>query len=192
MLKSLDLRGVFVASLCYVLWTLVYGLPEYDLNKVQSSGWKVQPGNIISILMIFAPLFIPGFYGNKSDKEGWELFKDSTGEDRVVLVTKLGDEIVGALVICPFSSDNRKDVVPVPVDDEDKKRVSQIEAGQKAGLISALAVDHQYRGKGIYDALLREAVTVCQWKGWAGPAFDGEDIDSRALKKVIHGEQGWA
>lgn len=192
MLKSMDLRGVLVATLCYVLWTLVYGLPEYDLKKDQGGGWKVQTGNVISIIMIAAPHFIPGFYGSKSDKEEWEVLKDPTGEDRIVLVTKLGNEIVGALVICPFSSDNPKDLVPVLVEDEDKKAVSQIAAGQKVGLIKASAVDHQYRGKGIGNGLLREAAEICQGKGWAGPVFDGEDVDSSVLEKVIREEQGWA
>lgn len=190
--KPVDVKSILTGMVCCVLWALVEGFSEYSWNKEQGSSWSVRSGIIFSGIIATTPFFVTRLNRDEKNKEEWEVLRDSTGEDKIVLVAKLEDEIVGALVLCDCSSHDCKDLVCVLEEDKDRKRVFHIAEGQKVGLIRAWAVEHHHRGKGIGSELLREALTVCQQKNWAGPVFDGKDVDSQVLEKMIREEQGWA
>lgn len=122
------------------------------------------------------------------ERVGWDLVCGSAG-DRVVLVTRLGKEIVGTLVLHASSRPGRVSI-RCALAGEDRTPVSHDAVGQKFGLIRAWTVKQQYRRKGIGSALLREAVRVCRRNIWTGPIFERKQADSRVLDRII-GEEGW-
>lgn len=88
-----------------------------------------------------------------------------------LLVTKYGDDIIGALVLrwCPPASKKKAKTAAHPA------------------VIRAWTVRQRYRHKGVGTALLEEAITLCQNNGWGGPEFADDHANSkRLLPKLFH------
>ncbi|RHZ44079.1 uncharacterized protein CDV56_100350 [Aspergillus thermomutatus] len=86
----------------------------------------------------------------------------SEGE-QVVLVTKFGERVIGAVVLRGIAAAAEEKVT---------------------GVIRAWTVERRYRGKGVGVELLEEAVGMCREKGWGGPVFDEEHANA---KRVLPG-----
>jgi ribosomal protein S18 acetylase RimI-like enzyme len=100
------------------------------------------------------------------------------GED-VVVVSRFGEEIIGALLL-RF----------VTTEEEEKGggRKTRGRKGAEKGLIRAWTVKLRYRGKGIGAALLEEAVKICMEKGVEDIAFADDHANSaRVLWSIYNG-----
>jgi GNAT superfamily N-acetyltransferase len=110
-----------------------------------------------------------GGYIGLAEEINWEWL----GEDRLVVV-KWGEEIIGALVLGW-------------ADSELKKKGGRRKRGK--AVVRAWTVKLKYRGKGIGEALLEEAVKVAGEKGADGIVFDAEHA-SKSILSMMMGYKG--
>jgi GNAT superfamily N-acetyltransferase len=106
-----------------------------------------------------------GGYIALAEEINWEWL----GEDRLVVV-KWGEEIIGALVLGW-------------ADSELKKKGGRRKRGK--AVIRAWTVKLKYRGKGIGEGLLEEAVKVAGEKGADGIVFDADHASKFALSVMM-------
>ena len=106
-----------------------------------------------------------GGYIALAEEINWEWL----GEDRLVIV-KWGEEIIGALVLGW-------------ADSELKKKGGRRKRGK--AVIRAWTVKLKYRGKGIGEGLLEEAVKVAGEKGADGIVFDAEHASKFTLSVMM-------
>ncbi|EME40989.1 hypothetical protein DOTSEDRAFT_74514 [Dothistroma septosporum NZE10] len=111
--------------------------------------------------------FTTARYMKEAESINWEWAGDVD-----VLVTKFGDDVIGALLVEWVSGESRK---------KNKKAWR--------GFIRAWTVKLKYRGKGVGGGLLEEAVREAKKKGAEGLEFDENHANSvRILPKVYNGE----
>lgn len=107
-------------------------------------------------------------YLDLAEKTGTWSFLGTDKEEDILLVTKYGDEIVGALVLRL-----------VPVSEEEKPT-------KMKAVIRAWTIKQRYRNKGLGSALLEDAVALCRKSGWEGPEFAPNHANStRILPKIF-------
>jgi GNAT superfamily N-acetyltransferase len=106
-----------------------------------------------------------GGYIGLAEEINWEWL----GEDRLIIV-KWGEEIIGALVLGW-------------ADSELKKKGGRRKRGK--AVVRAWTVKLKYRGKGIGEALLEEAVKVAGEKGADGIVFDAEHASKSTLSVML-------
>jgi hypothetical protein len=105
----------------------------------------------------------------------------TTGKVDDIILTKFGEETIGALVLRGVRSDDGGGNVAA----SRKKR--QNSASSK-GVIRAWTVKNRYRRKGIGLGLLEEAIKVCVDRGWSGPAYADDHANSgRVLPSIFNG-----
>ena len=122
-------------------------------------------------------------YIDLAEKTGtWAwLIKDSPpGKEDEILITKFGDDPIGALVMRGV-----KDVEGGNSGGQRKRRQNSGGGGRMRGEIRAWTVKTRYRRKGIGQGLLEEAVKLCRTKGWTGPVFAREHANSVRLLHPI-------
>jgi Acetyltransferase (GNAT) family len=96
------------------------------------------------------------------------------------MLTKFGEEAIGALVLRGVKSDDGSNVVS-------PRKKKQNNAGMK-GVIRGWTVKNRYRRKGIGLGLLEEAVKICADRGWSGPTFADDHANSgRILPSIFNG-----
>lgn len=108
-----------------------------------------------------------GGYIGLAEEINWEWLS----EDRLVVV-KWGEEIIGALVLGWADSSEAA-----------KKRGTRRKRGK--AVVRAWTVKLKYRGKGIGEGLLEEAVKVAGEKGADGIVFDAEHASEFTLSRRI-------
>ncbi|OAL54324.1 hypothetical protein IQ07DRAFT_583621 [Pyrenochaeta sp. DS3sAY3a] len=124
-------------------------------------------GGIIMTFLIFVRWMTGGYIGIAED-----INMDWLGDDRVIVV-KWGEDIIGALVL--GWADN----------DAAKKRGRR---RRGKALVRAWTVKLKYRGKGVGEGLLEEAVKVAGERGADGIIFDGDHANSkRILPRIFNG-----
>ena len=102
----------------------------------------------------------------------------ATGKEDDIILTKFGEEAIGALVLRGVRSDDGGNA---------PRKRRQNNAGLK-GMIRAWTVKNRYRRKGIGLGLLEEAIKVCADRGWSGPAFADDHANSgRVLPSIFNG-----
>jgi hypothetical protein len=130
-----------------VVYQLLYKSP-------QDIGIVVTTVGGVSMSMLVAVRMLTGGYLNEAEKMKWEfLSNEETGEDDLLIGSKFGDEVIGALVLRlerPGGSGTGK------------KKVKNGKGGK--GLIRAWTTKLRYRGKGIGTGLLEEAIKVTREK----------------------------
>ncbi|KAF2796266.1 hypothetical protein K505DRAFT_323434 [Melanomma pulvis-pyrius CBS 109.77] len=110
-----------------------------------------------------------GGYIGLAEEIDWEWL----GEDRMIVV-KWGEEIIGALVLGWADSEAAK------------KKGGRRKRGK--AVVRAWTVKLKYRGKGVGEGLLEEAVKVAGEKGADGIVFDAEHANStRLLPRFYNG-----
>jgi GNAT superfamily N-acetyltransferase len=121
-------------------------------------------GGITMTFLIFVRWMTGGYIGMAEDIDGEWL-----GQDRLICV-KWGEDIIGALVLGWADSDAAK------------KR-----GRRKRGkaIVRAWTVKLKYRGKGVGEGLLEEAVKVAGEKGADGIVFD-PDHASKLVHALLH------
>ncbi|KAL2217488.1 acetyltransferase, GNAT family [Thermoascus aurantiacus ATCC 26904] len=131
--------------------------------------------------------------------------KKEDDEENVVLVTKFGEEVIGALVMRASTSTSTSTDSESLSSSKSKepshlqKRPSrtpktsppppppQSSRPTPTGLIRAWTVKQRYRRKGVGTALLEEAVALCRAKGWDGPVFDDNHANAaRVLPRMFN------
>lgn len=122
-------------------------------------------GGITMTFLIFVRWMTGGYIGIAED-----INMDWLGEDRVIVV-KWGEDIIGALVL--GWADN----------DAAKKRGRR---RRGKALVRAWTVKLKYRGKGVGEGLLEEAVKVAGERGADGIIFDGDHAseDPRSFRST--------
>lgn len=111
-------------------------------------------------------------YLDLAEKTGtWSFLRPNTNSDTedILIVTKYGEDIIGALVLrlLPLS---------------ETKKNPKVKA-----VIRAWTVKQRYRNKTFGTALLEEAVALCKKNGWKGPEFAPDHANSkRILPGVFH------
>ncbi|EAW13435.1 acetyltransferase, GNAT family [Aspergillus clavatus NRRL 1] len=92
---------------------------------------------------------------------------DTDGDEdaQVVLITRFGERIIGALVLCGQTQHASG-------------------GGEVRGVIRGWTVERRYRGFGVGRELLEAAVGVCREREWTGPEFDAAHANA---KRVVPG-----
>jgi hypothetical protein len=104
----------------------------------------------------------------------------TTGKVDDIILTKFGEEAIGALVLRRVRSDDGGNIAA-------PRKRRQNSAGSK-GVIRAWTVKNRYRRKGIGLGLLEEAIKVCVDRGWSGPAYADDHANSgRVLPSIFNG-----
>ncbi|KAF1846712.1 uncharacterized protein K460DRAFT_281785 [Cucurbitaria berberidis CBS 394.84] len=133
-------------------------------NDVLMVGTTV--GGITMTFLIFIRWMTGGYIGVAED-----INMEWLGEDRLIVV-KWGEDIIGALVLGW-------------ADDAAKKRGRR---RRGKAVVRAWTVKLKYRGKGVGEGLLEEAVKVAGEKGADGIIFDGDHANSkRILPPIFNG-----
>ena len=112
--------------------------------------------------------FAAGGYIELAENVGtWKWFdKDSPpGREDSLILSKFGEEPIGALVLRGVKGDDGSNV-----GSPRKKR--QHNAGLK-GAIRGWTVKNRYRHKGVGTGLLEQAIKICADRGWSGPYLCG-------------------
>ena len=119
--------------------------------------------------------------------------KGKEGEGDEVLLTRFGEEIIGAVVVRGVRD---VDVVGNGGGKGGKKQRQRSNSNSGSGsgsgktkaVIRAWTVRQKYRGKGVGGALLEEAVRFSREKGWSGPVFAVDHANSgRVLPQIFNG-----
>lgn len=111
-------------------------------------------------------------YLDLAEKTGtWSFLRPHASSDNedVLIVTKYGDDIIGAIVLrlLPLS---------------ENKKNPKVKA-----VIRAWTVKQRYRNKTFGTALLEEAIGLCMKNGWKGPEFSPDHANSkRVLPPLFH------
>lgn len=135
-------------------------------------------------------------YGEKREDENER--KDE--EEDVVLITKFGEEVIGAVVLRAAASANSESLSSSSSststssnkspslrnrnntsEKTKSSNASKTRSAQPVGAIRAWTVKQRYRRKGVGTGLLEEAVSVCREKRWNGPVFDDNHANSAQL-----------
>jgi hypothetical protein len=127
--------------------------------------------------------------------------QDEEEEDDIILVTKYGTEIIGALVLrverdrsravlkhhlSSSSTSSRKPTRPHRSGPNGRGASTAVSSSTPLGVIRAWTVKRRYRRKGIGASLLEEAVSVCRTKDWDGPVFaDSHAMSARLLPRMF-------
>ncbi|ORY16757.1 acetyltransferas-like protein [Clohesyomyces aquaticus] len=122
----------------------------------------------ITMACLVAVRMATGGYLFLAEEVNWEWL----GDDRLIVV-KWGEEVIGALVLGW-------------ADDASKKKPGRRRRGK--AVVRAWTVKLKYRGKGVGEGLLEEAVKVAGEKGADGIVFDRDHANSkRILPKFYNG-----
>ncbi|GAM42306.1 GNAT family acetyltransferase [Talaromyces pinophilus] len=111
-------------------------------------------------------------YLELAEKTGtWSFLRANANSDQedILIVTKYGEDIIGALVLR---------LLPV----SENKKNPKVKA-----VIRAWTVKQRYRNKTFGTALLEEAIALCKKNGWKGPEFSPDHANSkRILPRMFH------
>ncbi|KAF2739065.1 hypothetical protein EJ04DRAFT_9343 [Polyplosphaeria fusca] len=122
----------------------------------------------ITMAYLVAVRMASGGYLTLAEKINW----DWLGDDRLILV-KWGEDVIGALVLGW-------------ADEATKKKNPRRRRGK--AVVRAWTVKLKYRGKGVGEGLLEEAVKVAGERGADGIVFDEEHANSgRILPRIYNG-----
>lgn len=105
-------------------------------------------------------------YVELAEKTGtWLFLRPEAGskQEDILIVTKYGDDIIGALVLR---------LLPATENKKSKKLVATIRAW---------TVKQRYRGKTFGTSLLEEAIALCKANGWLGPEFAPDHANSTRI-----------
>ncbi|KAJ5379657.1 uncharacterized protein N7496_002085 [Penicillium cataractarum] len=152
--------GAMVAVIAVVYKMLYHDSSDLPLIATTGAGC-VMAG--LTVVRVFTGGYIE--HAEHVGTRAW--LEDEDGEDQVqeILVTKFGEQIIGALI------------------------VKGVREGRKVhGVIRAWTVRQKYRGKGVGSGLLEEAIQLCQKRRWKGPEFDEEHANAkRVLPTLFNG-----
>ncbi|KAF2103529.1 hypothetical protein NA57DRAFT_64025 [Rhizodiscina lignyota] len=154
-------RILIFHPLCLALFSVVLAIVTQWIYKTRSDLARVittWAGLIMAYLLLVR--FLTKDYLIYAEDINWDWLDD----DRI-LVTKFGEEIIGALVLGWVAGDGRG---------SRRKRVGR-------GLIRAWTVRLRYRGKGVGTGLLEEAVGIVNEKGGDGIDFAEEHANSKRV-----------
>ena len=108
----------------------------------------------------------------------WVDKDNDSGNEDMMLLTRFGNEAIGALVLRGVKSADTNSVASPR-----KKRQN----GSVKGVIRGWTVKNRYRHKGVGLGLLEEAVKVCGENGWTGPVFAEDHANSgRVLPTMLN------
>ena len=175
---------------------LVLGLVYQNLYKGSRSDLAIvgtTSAGVIMSLLISVRYFTRGYIEEAESVGTWKWLDsgrsatDAIGDEDDLILSRFGDEAIGALVIRGVRESNTN---PGSGNGSPRKR-RQNSSSKNApvmGKIRGWAVKYRYRRKGVGTELLEEAVRICQEKGWQGPEFAGDHANSaRVLLSQFNG-----
>lgn len=119
----------------------------YQVPKSKDLGTLTTLGCGIIMSYLLAIRYLTGPYIKFAEELNWSFLTDpSTEEEDIIIATKFGTEIVGALIL------RLEGTHPSP------KKKSKQKGGK--GVIRAWTTKLRYRGKGVGEDLLREAIRI--------------------------------
>jgi GNAT superfamily N-acetyltransferase len=152
--------GVMVAVIGVVYQMLYHDSSDLALIATTGAGC-VMAG--LTVVRLFTGGYIE--HAEQVGTKAWLEDEGGDAQEQAILVTKFGEQIIGALI------------------------VTGVREGRKVhGVIRAWTVRQKYRGKGVGSGLLEEAIQLCQKRRWKGPEFDEEHANAkRVLPSVFNG-----
>jgi hypothetical protein len=107
----------------------------------------------ITMACLIAIRGITGGYLNLAEEFNWKFAKNEDGEEDIIIGSRYGEEIMGALILRLERNGNGSG----------KKKTKSAKTGGK-GVVRAWTVRIKYRGKGVGTELLEEAVRITREK----------------------------
>ncbi|RMZ90291.1 hypothetical protein DV736_g2465, partial [Chaetothyriales sp. CBS 134916] len=180
----------------------VLGISYNMLYKGNRSDWALVGTTLAGALMalLISVRYFTRVYIEEAERVGtWKWLDegrsadqgDFVGKEDEILLTRYGQEAVGALVMrgvrFPSSSATTTSSSTVTKRSNSKKSRRQnggVHSTRNApvtALIRGFATTNRYRRKGIGTELLEEAIKICQVKGWQGPEFAADHANSARL-----------
>jgi GNAT superfamily N-acetyltransferase len=192
------------ALICHPLILALYVATLAILTKLFCKGRSADlaivltTGAVVTMTGLIGIRWAVGGYLVRAEEVGtWDWLDEGEGrgwgrwEEDEVLVTRLGEEVIGALVIRgvrgsePGGAGGRNHAK--------KRQRSNSSAGgngssRTKGVIRAWTVRQKFRREGVGGALLEEAVCWCRERGWNGPVFADDHANSgRVLPGMFNG-----
>ncbi|ETI21429.1 hypothetical protein G647_07776 [Cladophialophora carrionii CBS 160.54] len=169
-------------TLCALV--LLFGLAYQNLYKGSYSDWAIIGTTLAGILMaaLITVRWLTGGYIFEAERIGtWKWLNEGRDESEAdivgsqddILLTRYGDEVIGAIVLRGVRDH------PTQAASTSRSRKNVPTTGQ----IRAWTVKRRYRRKGIGQGLLEEAIAWCRDKGWQGPEFAEKHANSA---KLVH------
>ncbi|RMZ84673.1 hypothetical protein DV737_g972, partial [Chaetothyriales sp. CBS 132003] len=181
------------AGFAVAVLALAYSL----LHKGKRSDWALVGTTLAGALMAFlvAVRYFTRVYIEEAERVGtWSWLDegrsadqgDFVGKEDEVLLTRYGQEAVGALVMrgVRLASGSATTVTKRSNSKKSRRQNGAVHGTRNApvtALIRGFATTNRYRRKGIGTELLEEAINVCRAKGWQGPEFAADHANSARL-----------
>ncbi|KAH8433720.1 uncharacterized protein LDX57_011354 [Aspergillus melleus] len=206
--KALILHPLWLATvvLCLAM--------SYHVLRLHHSDWPAIALTWTGCVMtgLVAVRYLTASYLSQAEQTGtWKWLYEGAGHAAgariadtrdYILITKLGPEVIGVLVLRPvYTSAGIEPHI---------RGARHFVRGQDmyfpVGVIRAWTVQRRYRGEGVGRELLERAVKVCQAKGWGEPIFSqkhanaaqgvakwafakGDDKARKLLERMIRGRR---
>lgn len=193
--RQLASRAIIFHPITLAVLVLLLGLIYQHWYRGARSDWALIGTTFCGTLMavLITIRWLSRGYIDEAEKIGtWKWLDQGREDDDVVgdvdeiLITRFGDEAIGALVIRGVREGpgtNHGNSSP-----KKKRQSSWAKNAPVKGLIRGWTVKNRYRRKGIGTGLLEEAISLCQDNGWTGPEFADDHANSaRMLPSQFNG-----
>lgn len=184
--RQVAANAVIYHPLSLGTFVLFFGMIYQYLYKGQRSDWVLIGTTSAGVLMsmLITVRWLTGGYLEQAEKIGtWKWLdqgRDSAGSPAVgdsdeILLTRFGKEPIGTVIIRGERDNTTASGGSSSANKKPRRNAPT------TGLIRGWTVKQRYRGKGVGQGLLEEAVKLCQTKGWSGPEFAEDHAHSARL-----------
>lgn len=157
-------------------WIAVLAVIAQFLYKGQTSDLALVATTWVGSIMagLLGVRWLTSGYLDLAEKIGTWNWLNKDGGDNEMIITKFGENVIGALIV----RIGRSDASYTTKGNRAKKK--------NTAVIRAWAVTNKYRGKGVGGGLLEEAVRICKERGCV-PTFAEDHANSgRMLPKMFN------
>ncbi|KIX08578.1 uncharacterized protein Z518_03234 [Rhinocladiella mackenziei CBS 650.93] len=180
--RQIASSAVIFHPLTMGILVLLFGIVYQNLYKGSSSDWAIVGTTTAGVLMavLITVRWLTNGYIEEAEKVGtWKWLNRGRNDDDILL-TRFGDEAIGALVLR-----GQLDNPPSSTSGPRKSRTKNLPT---TGFIRGWTVKRRYRRKGVGHGLLEEAVKLCRQRDWSGPEFAPDHANSaRVLPTIFNG-----
>ena len=194
--RQLASRAITLHPGILSLLVLVLGLVYQNFYKGSRSDLAIVGTTSAGVMMAFlvSVRYLSRGYIEEAESVGtWKWLDkgredaDSVGEGDEVLLSRFGEEAIGALIMRGV----REQTTSSGSGNNSPRKRRQNTGGKNSsvtGKIRGWAVKYRYRRKGVGAELLEEAIKLCQERGWQGPEFAEDHANSaRLLPNTFNG-----
>lgn len=153
----------------------VVGQWQYDGTRSSYGIIATTYGGIIMAVLLGVRYMTGGYIELAENVGTWKWFDKGSppGREDDLILSKFGEEPIGALVLRGVKSDDVSN-------GGSSRKKRQNTAGMK-GIIRGWTVKNRYRRKGVGTGLLEEAIKMCADRGWSGPTFADDHANSGSI-----------